>query len=447
MSESSTTLISGVHLRRYVGFVALFGPISALAIFGLLPHAFGMQDLLLALLFVIAAAIAERSALRLTHHTHISVATSIYVAMLWLLPIGWVGVIAFVAVVASELSRYEPGRPLFGIESLFNSGQSAMYVSTGAVIFAVLDALLDGRGGSTAGILMMVLAGIVIHLTNTFLVSTAGAIQTQVSPLQAWGVNIMIDLRPHAVMIAFGATAALALSVEPWVLPAIVLPFALTHLAVGQSIALREEERTALAALVDIVELRDPYTAGHSRRVAQTARALSRKLGKTEEEADLIESAGRVHDLGKVAVDPNVLLKTGKLNDDEWTQMQLHPIYGADVVKAFSAYEHGVRLVRHHHERWDGKGYPDGIAGEAIPFGARVLAVADTFDALTSDRPYRKGMSIEKAVAILREGSGSQWNSAVVEALIAILAESPELIPLFQQPEEPIGIEVPGTAA
>lgn len=165
--------------------------------------------------------------------------------------------------------RYEPGRPLFGIESLFNSGQTAMYVSTGAVIFAVLDALLDGRGGSTSGILMMVLAGIVMHLTNTFLVSTAGAIQTQVSPLRAWGVNIMIDLRPHAVMIAFGATAALALSVEPWVLPAIVLPFALTHLAVGQSIALREEERTALAALVDIVELRDPYTAGHSRRVAQ----------------------------------------------------------------------------------------------------------------------------------------------------------------------------------
>jgi len=406
----------------------------AIATLKVLPSDFSSLALVIAIIFVVSAAIAERSALRLTHHTHISVATTLYVSMLWLAPVAWVGAIAFVAVAISEFSRYEPGRPIIGIESLFNSGQTAVYVSLGAMVFTLLDSTFGNRGGSPVDIAILMLAGIAMHMTNTALVSTAGAIQTRVSPLRAWALNLEIDWKPHAVMIAFGATAALAVSVEPWVLPAIVIPFALTHLAAGQSISLREEQRIALASLVDIVELRDPYTAGHSLRVAQTARAIARKLGNTEEEADLIESAGRVHDLGKVAVDPNVLFKTGKLDASEWEQMQLHPVYGAEVVKAFSAYALGVRLVRHHHERWDGRGYPDGLAGDAIPFGARVLAVADTFDALTSDRPYRNGMSVEGAIAILRDGAGTQWNAAIVDALISILDESPELIPLYRQP-------------
>ncbi len=102
---------------------------------------------------------------------------------------------------------------------------------------------------------------------------------------------------------------------------------------------------------------------------------------------------------------------------------------GADVLAKFAAYREGTMLVRHHHERWDGKGYPDRLAGEAIPLGARILAVADTFDALTSDRPYRSGLSAEKAAQILREGAGTQWDAAVVEALLNILAEQPERLP------------------
>ncbi len=110
----------------------------------------------------------------------------------------------------------------------------------------------------------------------------------------------------------------------------------------------------------------------------------------------------------------------------------MHPVYGADVARKFSAYGDGVRLVRHHHERWDGRGYPDGLAGESIQLGARVLAVADTFDALTSDRPYRSGMSVDRAIAILREGSGMQWDSTVVDAMLSILTETPEQVPLFR---------------
>jgi HD-GYP domain-containing protein (c-di-GMP phosphodiesterase class II) len=208
--------------------------------------------------------------------------------------------------------------------------------------------------------------------------------------------------------------------------PALALPAVLVHRAVSHSVRLRANVREAMATLVEVVELRDPYTAGHSRRVASMARAIALELGLTIEEADAIEDAGKVHDLGKVAIDPAVLLKPGKLTDAEWTEMKRHPVYGVEVLGRFESYRAGLPLVRGHHESWNGSGYPDGLRGTAIPPGARILAVADTWDALTSDRSYRPGMARERAIAILREGAGVQWDPAIVEALMQVLSrESP----------------------
>ncbi len=250
-----------------------------------------------------------------------------------------------------------------------------------------------------------------MHLVNTGLVAVPGALQVGTSPFRVWRQTFLLDLVPHVVLTVVGVLAAVIVVDQPLVLPLVLLPGVLLQRSVRQSVNLRMETRQALASLVEVIELRDPYTAGHSRRVAETARAIAEWLGLTAEEADLIESAGRVHDLGKVAVDPHELMKTSKLDDDEWAQMKRHPVYSADVVARFTAYREGTALVRHHHERWDGFGYPDGLAGEAIPLGARILAVADTFDALTSDRPYRRGMPLERATSILREGAGRSGRS------------------------------------
>jgi HD-GYP domain-containing protein (c-di-GMP phosphodiesterase class II) len=158
----------------------------------------------------------------------------------------------------------------------------------------------------------------------------------------------------------------------------------------------------------------------------------------TAEEADAIEDAGNVHDLGKVAIDPAVLLKPGKLTDPEWEEMKRHPVYGAEVLSRFASYRSGIPLVRGHHESWDGTGYPDGIRGTEIPLGARILAVADTFDALTSDRPYRPGMGLDRAVGILRDGAGSQWDPEIVAALLRVLdARSDAVAPNSNTGEEP----------
>jgi hypothetical protein len=414
--------------------VSLSGPAVAIAIASQSLGSWSWHQTILAGLLTALATLAERFSVNLTHHIHITLNTAVYVALLLLVPWTAVGALALIAIVVSKGLHHGLRNQLYLPEMLFNIGQGTLFVTVGACCFGVLDRLIPTPRIDDLGSLPAIIgSAIVMHLVNTGLVAVPSAEQTGSSPWRVWRQSLHLDLLPHLVLTAVGVIAAIVIDGEPWVLPLVLLPGVLLHRAVQQSIQLRRDTRQALASLVEIIELRDPYTAGHSRRVAETARAISEALGLTAEEADLVESAGRVHDLGKVAVDPGVLTKTSKLNDDEWAQMKKHPGFSADVVAQFAAYHEGTTLVRSHHERWDGLGYPDGLAGEAIPLGARILAVADTFDALTSDRPYRKGMELSRATAILREGAGTQWDARVVEAFLRVLSEAPERIPLDQQ--------------
>jgi HD-GYP domain-containing protein (c-di-GMP phosphodiesterase class II) len=391
--------------------IGLGGPIVAFAAaFGsaqpAVPDPTG--DLMRAALLTGLALAADRYQFNLTHQMQVNAATACYVAMILALPPGLPGLLALVAIAGGHLlRRREP------IEMLFNSGQGALATTAAALSFAAL--------APHGELVALVVAATIQHVGNTGLVTVAAGLQLGTNPLRVWSVTFLDDLPAHAVLTLLGVVAATVAGVRPWLLPALALPIVLVHRSQRQAVRLRHDTREALAALVEVVELRDPYTAGHSRRVAELARALSLRLGLTNEEADLIESAGRVHDLGKVAIDPAVLMKPGKLTDPEFAEMRRHPALGADVIGRFAAYPDGYRLVRHHHEAWDGTGYPDGLVGEAIPFGSRILAVADTFDALTSDRPYRLGMGTDRALQILNDGAGEQWDARVVTALVAHL--------------------------
>ena len=148
------------------------------------------------------------------------------------------------------------------------------------------------------------------------------------------------------------------------------------------------------------------------------ARDLAVWMGLPGDEADLVETAGRVHDLGKVAMTPALLSKVGPLTEEEWRHVRQHPVHGAAIVEKFAGYRGCAVLVRHHHERWDGTGYPEGLAGEAVPLGARILAVADAFDAMTSARAYRPASGPETVLAVLESGAGAQWDPRVVQALV-----------------------------
>ena len=181
-------------------------------------------------------------------------------------------------------------------------------------------------------------------------------------------------------------------------------------------------------ALATLVAARDQYTAAHSDAVISLATATARNLDLSEPEIHLIELAARLHDVGKVAIPDHVLRKTtGPLTDTQWKSLRQHPVIGAEVISHIPALRMLSPLIRSHHERWDGKGYPDGLAGNQIPIGARIIAVADAFRALTADRPYQHCRTLEAAITELRRCAGTQFDPDIVEALVHQAATIPPI--------------------
>jgi len=184
----------------------------------------------------------------------------------------------------------------------------------------------------------------------------------------------------------------------------------------------------AVEMLVATVEAKDIYTYGHSARVSKLARRVAEQLGLPEADQEKIKIAGLLHDIGKIGIPESILSKPGKLTDDEWAYIRSHPQIGESIIRQMGSERVAdlCPLVRHHHERLDGSGYPDGLKGDAIPLGARILAVADAYDAMTSTRPYRAPFTPEAAFAELRRDAGPRLDPAAVEALVGIRAGAPE---------------------
>jgi putative nucleotidyltransferase with HDIG domain len=187
---------------------------------------------------------------------------------------------------------------------------------------------------------------------------------------------------------------------------------------------LRNSYLNVIQALAYAIEAKDPYTRGHSERVARYAVALARRMGLSDHEALVISHAAILHDIGKVEISGEILQKPGGLTEDEYTDMQDHPALGEIMLEGIPFLNEARALIRHHHERWDGRGYPDGLQGDAIPLGARVIAIADVYDALTLHRSYRQGTSKERAILHLRREKGSRLDPYLVEVFITVLQET-----------------------
>ncbi len=195
----------------------------------------------------------------------------------------------------------------------------------------------------------------------------------------------------------------------------------------ANNLALFQEREVLLVnvvrTLVSAVEAKDEYTCGHSERVALYAKRLARQVGYNEEDCELLYLTGLLHDVGKIAINDAILNKPGHLTDEEFAEIQRHPDEGWQILQGLQQLSYVLPGVLHHHERLDGKGYPDGLAGTNIPLDGRILAVADAYDAMTSNRAYRTGMPHEKAISILRQGSGTQWDPEAVDAFVQIESE------------------------
>jgi diguanylate cyclase (GGDEF)-like protein/putative nucleotidyltransferase with HDIG domain len=336
-------------------------------------------------------------------------------------------------------------------EMLFNAGAVtvASLAAVGGFSLA-FDANRDEPYFALAGLL----AGVLYFVVNTGLVSLALAVEGRESWWKAWQERYAW-VTPHYVVYGFiGGVIALAYSAQGvglFALAVFSVPLLLmrktqeAYLKHTQRSAqklrqaaetiqtqnvsleqanrlLKERSTAAMESLSATVDARDAYTAGHSRRVQQLALAIGRELGLSQAEQDLLGHAALFHDIGKLAVPDSVLLKPSKLTEEEWALMQRHAEEGAHIINRLGFLNDAVPAIRHHHERFDGAGYPDGLAGEEIPLGARIIHVADALDSMLTTRVYRPARPADEALDELRRMSGTQFCPRCVQALEAIVS-------------------------
>ena len=273
---------------------------------------------------------------------------------------------------------------------------------------------------------------------NTMAVSIIIALVNQQSPWRVWSANNEGVLIQLLTLAPLGTLIAMAYSQTPYGLGLLLLllPLGAVYYSFKSYQQLRDQTRYTIEALAEAVDRRDHYTFQHSQRVAEYVEKIAEGLDLSPVEIESIVWAASIHDLGKVEVPDGILSKPSYLDNDEWEIVRKHPAVGADIVAQISFHPTAKDIIRHHHEWFDGSGYPNGIGGDKLSLGTRILTVADAFEAMTSDRPYRPALSYQAAVAELEAGKGTQFDPVIVDTFLTILEEEPIFKPVKAQAKE-----------
>jgi HD-GYP domain-containing protein (c-di-GMP phosphodiesterase class II) len=367
-------------------------------------------------LFAVAGAIAETFHVSLPstrpgNPYNMTVGAAVWIAAVLIFPPQWA-----ILVVAMG---FAVGRRAAWQKWLYNVAQIAL---TAAV--ASLAWRLAGVGATPVdmrSVVWILLAIAAFFVVNSLLVSTIIAFVSDMPIRITWWRAHRNTWHASLGMLCVGVLIAVLWVTSPWTIALAAIPLTTIYYTLRNTVTLETQTTDALFNLADILDARDPYTHGHSLRVGQYAEKLALAMDLPGDDATLIFLSGRLHDIGKCAIKNEVLLKAGKLTDEEREHMCIHPEVGGSMLASFSLFRECARFVRGHHERWDGRGYPDGLQGEAIPLGARIIAVADAFDAMTTTRPYRHALPIAEAYRRLQEGSGTQWDARVMTVFLHLL--------------------------
>lgn len=388
----------------------------------------------LAVLMAVMACVAMQFPLLVTPKIKVNTSSAVYFTAALTLAPGTAVVVACVSQLAGGLILVRRRNPLTGrprrrlIDTIFNASQWMIATAASGVVFHGLAG--SGDSGSTLlWFSALVPAALVMYLANTILVAMAAAIQTKQSVVVTWIAGRRVDAVTEAGLYTISAVASVAVPSHPWVLLGLVVPTILLHSSLQRTLQLQRQTVAALEQMADLVDVRDGYTGQHSARVADYAQQIARALRMSSDQTATIRLAARVHDVGKIAIPDRILHKPGKLDPAEWELMKSHVAAGCRVLERFDDYAGGVELVRCHHERIDGSGYPRGLVGKQIPLGAQVVGIADAIDAMTSDRPYRQAMPLPAVRHELLGLAGRQFGAEVVRAALQVLDLAPGPLP------------------
>lgn len=368
--------------------------------------------------FAFAAGFAERVQVRLSSsrpgsQVLFSVSCAVLIAVVLLFPLPWTAAIAAVGLCVGGLLRgqREPHKLLFNMANL------TLSVSAASVLWSFTGAQMGLA--SPQSVVPIALAALAYFVINTVLTATIVALVLNLPIGLIWRRGHENVLGANLALLAVGVPVAALWRDYPWMLICLSVAVLALQRAMADRVKLESQTLESLFELADILDARDAYTHGHSERVGRYAEQVAVELHLSTERTHLAFLAGRLHDIGKCAIDNEVLLKPGALDDGEREHMRRHPEVGSAMLGHFTLFQDVARFVRGHHERWDGAGYPDRLAGSAIPLESRIIAVVDAYDAMTTTRPYRLAMPHAEAVRRLLGGAGKQWDPEVIDAFIS----------------------------
>jgi hypothetical protein len=273
-------------------------------------------------------------------------------------------------------------------------------------------------------LLPMLAASLVHEVINGILMVTVLALAERVSPWRVWFGTMAESALPLFIYSIFGLMLAVVwLTISPLASVLVLAPLMVARWVFTMFSARQEAYESTIRSLIQAVETKDAYTRGHSERVSRAAVLIGRSAGMREDRVSSLRYAGMLHDVGKLGVPTRILQKSGKLTDEEFDAIKMHPTRGREITKDLEFLGEAVEGILLHHERMDGRGYPNGLQGEEIPEFARILSVADAFDSMTTTRSYRGARSVEEALEELRRCKDTQFDAGFVEALVTAIEE------------------------
>ncbi len=405
------------QLRFYVALVS----VAALGLVGALAAKTGSlvldpRSLALFALGTAAIPLAGYCPICIGRNVAVNMAGAVMFAMMLLLPPLYATAGAALGMVILSLVMRWPA-----IDVLFNAAQTALTVGGASAVLLFSNSELSS-GIEPMQVAVILAAVAAFFVINSVIVSQWAALLHRSGFVTQWRDTFGRSMVSYVSTLLLGVVVAVTYIHAPLVTPILILPIVAVYRSLQNASIIRRQTKQTIELLADTVDRRDAYTFAHSQRVAALARRIAERLGLPTDEQHVIAETARVHDLGKVGISDGLLLKPDRLSPAELESVRKHAVIGAEIIGKLTEYQRGKEFVLFHHERYDGTGIFR-LYGQHIPLGARIIAAADAYDAMTSDRPYRKAMAVDEALAEIDREKGRQFDPVVAEALIDIIRQ------------------------